>query len=108
MTGRPESNDGKTLEPMMGHGIQAISIEFLIDIDTPMVWRGPMVTQALEQLLKDTRWKNVDYLIVDMPSGTGDIQLTLAQKVPVTGVVIVTTPKDIVLIVVTNGIVKLV
>src|SRR5256886_276461 len=98
IAGRPESRDGKTLEPMMGHGIQAISIGFLIDIDTPMVWRGPMVTQALEQLLKDTRWKDVDYLIVDMPPGTGDIQLTLAQKVPVTGVVIVTTPQDIALI----------
>src|SRR5437762_9362261 len=98
ISGRPESKDGKTLEPMMGHGIQAISIGFLIDIDTPMVWRGPLVTQALEQLLKDTRWKDVDYLIVDMPPGTGDIQLTLAQKVPVTGVVIVTTPQDIALI----------
>jgi ATP-binding protein involved in chromosome partitioning len=98
ISGRPESKDGKTLEPMVGHGIQAISIGFLIDIDTPMVWRGPMVTQALEQLLKDTRWRDVDYLIVDMPPGTGDIQLTLAQKVPVTGVVIVTTPQDIALI----------
>jgi ATP-binding protein involved in chromosome partitioning len=98
ITGRPESKDGKTLEPMVGHGIQAISIGFLIDIDTPMVWRGPMVTQALEQLLKDTRWRDVDYLVVDMPPGTGDIQLTLAQKVPVTGVVIVTTPQDIALI----------
>src|SRR4026209_2127417 len=93
ITGRPESKDGKTLEPMMGHGIQAISIGFLIDIDTPMVWRGPMVTQALEQLLKDTRWKDIDYLIVDMPPGTGDIQLTLAQKVHATGAVIVHTPK---------------
>jgi ATP-binding protein involved in chromosome partitioning len=98
ITGRPESKDGKTLEPMVGHGIQAISIGFLIDIDTPMVWRGPMVTQALEQLLKDTRWRDIDYLVVDMPPGTGDIQLTLAQKVPVTGVVIVTTPQDIALI----------
>jgi ATP-binding protein involved in chromosome partitioning len=98
ISGRPESKDGKTLEPMVGHGIQAISIGFLIDIDTPMVWRGPMVTQALEQLLKDTRWREVDYLVVDMPPGTGDIQLTLAQKVPVTGVVIVTTPQDIALI----------
>jgi ATP-binding protein involved in chromosome partitioning len=98
ITGRPESKDGKTLEPMVGHGLQAISIGFLIDIDTPMVWRGPMVTQALEQLLKDTRWRDVDYLIVDMPPGTGDIQLTLAQKVPVTGAVIVTTPQDIALI----------
>ena len=98
ITGRPESRDGKTLEPMVGHGLQAISIGFLIDIDTPMVWRGPMVTQALEQLLKDTRWRDIDYLIVDMPPGTGDIQLTLAQKVPVTGAVIVTTPQDIALI----------
>src|SRR5258708_29639848 len=88
---------------MIGHGIQAISIGFLIDVDTPMVWRGPMVTQALEQLVKDTRWRDVDYLIVDMPPGTGDIQLTLAQKVPVTGVVIVTTPQDIALIDARNG-----
>jgi ATP-binding protein involved in chromosome partitioning len=98
ITGRPESRDGKSLEPMMGHGIQAISIGFLIDVDTPMVWRGPMVTQALEQLLKDTRWRDLDYLVVDLPPGTGDIQLTLAQKVPVTGAVIVTTPQDIALI----------
>jgi ATP-binding protein involved in chromosome partitioning len=98
IAGRPESKDGKGLEPMMGHGLQAISIGFLIDIDTPMVWRGPMVTQALEQLLKDTRWRELDYLVVDLPPGTGDIQLTLAQKVPVTGVVIVTTPQDIALI----------
>jgi ATP-binding protein involved in chromosome partitioning len=98
ITGRPESQDGKTLEPMMGHGLQAISIGFLIDMDTPMVWRGPMVTQALEQLLKDTRWRDLDYLVVDLPPGTGDIQLTLAQKVPVTGAVIVTTPQDIALI----------
>ena len=98
ITGRPESRDGKTLEPMTGHGIQAISIGFLIDVDTPMVWRGPMVTQALEQLLKDTRWRDVDYLVIDLPPGTGDIQLTLAQKVPVTGAVIVTTPQDIALI----------
>jgi ATP-binding protein involved in chromosome partitioning len=98
ITGRPESKDGKSLEPMNGHGLQAISIGFLIDVDTPMVWRGPMVTQALEQLLKDTHWQGVDYLIVDLPPGTGDIQLTLAQKVPVTGAVIVTTPQDIALI----------
>jgi ATP-binding protein involved in chromosome partitioning len=98
IAGRPESKDGKHLEPMMGHGLQAISIGFLIDIDTPMVWRGPMVTQALEQLLKDTRWRELDYLVVDLPPGTGDIQLTLAQKVPVTGAVIVTTPQDIALI----------
>jgi len=98
IAGRPESKDGKSLEPMEGHGIQAISIGFLIDVDTPMVWRGPMVTQALEQLLKDTRWRDLDYLVVDLPPGTGDIQLTLAQKVPVTGAVIVTTPQDIALI----------
>src|SRR6187455_390935 len=98
IAGRPESKDGKSLEPMEGHGLQAISIGFLIDIDTPMVWRGPMVTQALEQLLKDTNWREVDYLIVDMPPGTGDIQLTLSQKVPVTGAVIVTTPQDIALL----------
>lgn len=98
IAGRPESKDGKHLEPMESHGLQAISIGFLIDIDTPMVWRGPMVTQALEQLLKDTRWRELDYLVVDLPPGTGDIQLTLAQKVPVTGAVIVTTPQDIALI----------
>ena len=96
--GRPESVDGKTIEPMEGHGVQAMSIGFLIEVDTPMVWRGPMVTQALEQLLTETRWREIDYLIVDMPPGTGDIQLTLAQKVPVTGAVIVTTPQDIALI----------
>ncbi len=98
ITGRPESPDGKSMLPMEAHGIQAISIGFLIDVETPMVWRGPMVTQALQQLLNDTRWDDVDYLIVDMPPGTGDIQLTLAQKVPVTGAVIVTTPQDIALL----------
>ena len=98
ISGRPQSNDGKTLEPLEAYGVQAMSIGFLIDIDTPMVWRGPMVTQALEQLLKDTNWREIDYLIVDMPPGTGDIQLTLSQKVPVTGAVIVTTPQDIALI----------
>ena len=98
ITGRPESRDGKTLEPMEGHGIQASSIGFMIDLDTPMVWRGPMVTQALEQLLRDTNWRDLDYLVVDMPPGTGDIHLTLAQKIPVTGAVIVTTPQDIALL----------
>ena len=98
IAGRPESKDGKRIEPMEGHGLQASSIGFLIDMDTPMVWRGPMVTQALEQLLKDTNWRDLDYLVVDLPPGTGDIQLTLAQKVPVTGAVIVTTPQDIALI----------
>jgi ATP-binding protein involved in chromosome partitioning len=98
IAGRPESKDGKRIEPMEGHGLQASSIGFLIDVDTPMVWRGPMVTQALEQLLKDTNWRDLDYLVVDLPPGTGDIQLTLAQKVPVTGAIIVTTPQDIALI----------
>ncbi len=98
ISGRPESRDGKSLEPMEGHGIQAISIGFLIDVDTPMVWRGPMVTQALEQLLRETNWRDLDYLIVDMPPGTGDIHLTLSQKIPVTGAVIVTTPQDIALL----------
>ncbi len=98
ITGRPTSKDGKTMEPMIGHGLQAMSVGFLIDMDTPMVWRGPMVTQALEQLLTETRWSDLDYLVVDLPPGTGDIQLTLAQKVPVTGAVIVTTPQDIALL----------
>ena len=95
---RPVSADGKSMEPLEAYGVQAMSIGFLIDPDTPMVWRGPMVTQALEQLLKETRWRDLDYLIVDLPPGTGDIQLTLAQKVPVTGAVIVTTPQDIALL----------
>ncbi len=96
--GRPESPDGKSMNPMKGHGIEANSIGFLVDQDNPMVWRGPMVTSALEQLLRQTNWSELDYLIVDMPPGTGDIQLTLAQRVPVTGAVIVTTPQDIALI----------
>jgi len=95
---KPESKDGKSIEPIMSYRIQSMSIGYLIDEETPMVWRGPMVTQALEQLLKDTKWKDVDYLIVDLPPGTGDIQLTLAQKVPVTGAIIVTTPQDIALL----------
>jgi len=96
--GRPESTDGKTMEPMENYGVQVMSIGFLVDADNPMIWRGPMVTQALEQLLRQTNWNELDYLIVDMPPGTGDIQLTLSQKVPLTGVVIVTTPQDIALI----------
>ena len=96
--GKPESEDGQNMEPMIGHGLQAMSIGFLIDVETPMVWRGPMVTQALEQLLNNTKWSDLDYLVVDLPPGTGDIQLTLAQRVPVTGAVIVTTPQDIALI----------
>jgi ATP-binding protein involved in chromosome partitioning len=96
--GQPVSKDGKSMEPMSNHGLQAMSIGFMIDgDDSPMVWRGPMVTQALDQLLHQTRWDNLDYLVVDLPPGTGDIQLTLAQKVPVTGAVIVTTPQDIAL-----------
>ena len=98
ITGRPDSLEENTIEPMEGHGLQASSIGFLIEDDAPMVWRGPMVTSALEQLLRQTRWRDLDYLIVDMPPGTGDIQLTLSQKVPVTGAVIVTTPQDIALL----------
>ena len=95
---KPESKDGRTLEPVVSYELQAMSIGFLIDEETPMIWRGPMVTQALEQLLKDTNWKDLDYLIIDLPPGTGDIQLTLAQKVPVSGAIIVTTPQDIALL----------
>jgi ATP-binding protein involved in chromosome partitioning len=96
--GRPESPDGQSMNPMKGHGIEANSIGFLVDQDNPMVWRGPMATSALEQLLRQTNWGELDYLVVDMPPGTGDIQLTLAQRVPLTGAVIVTTPQDIALI----------
>ncbi len=98
ISGQPDSKDGKSLEPMLSYGVQAMSIGFLIDEETPMIWRGPMVTQALEQLFKDTKWRDLDYLIIDLPPGTGDIQLTLAQKVPVSGAVIVTTPQDIALL----------
>ncbi|NRR33969.1 iron-sulfur cluster carrier protein ApbC [Oxalobacteraceae bacterium] len=98
VSGRPETKDGKTMEPLENHGLQVSSIGFMIDPDEPMVWRGPMVTQALQQLLEQTNWRDLDYLIVDMPPGTGDIQLTLSQKVPVTGAVIVTTPQDIALL----------
>ena len=98
VSGRPQSKDGKTLEPMNNYQIQAMSIGFLVDEEAPMIWRGPMVTQALEQLLNDTQWDDLDYLIVDMPPGTGDTQLTLAQKVPVSGSLIVTTPQDIALL----------
>jgi len=94
-SGKPESEDGKSVEPMVNHGVQFISIGLLISEETPMVWRGPMVTQALEQLLRHTHWQGLDYLIIDLPPGTGDIQLTLAQKIPVSGAVIVTTPQDI-------------
>jgi ATP-binding protein involved in chromosome partitioning len=95
---RPESLDGKTMEPLENFGVQVMSIGFLVDKDDAMIWRGPMATQALEQLLRQTNWKDLDYLIVDMPPGTGDIQLTLSQRVPLTGAVIVTTPQDIALL----------
>jgi ATP-binding protein involved in chromosome partitioning len=98
ISGKPESRDGRTMEPLQNYGIQVISIGFMINPDEPMVWRGPMVTQALQQLLEQTNWRDLDYLVVDMPPGTGDIQLTLSQKVPVTGAIIVTTPQDIALL----------
>ena len=98
ISGRPETTDGKTMEPMENHGLQVSSIGFMINPDEPMIWRGPIVTQALQQLLTQTNWRDLDYLIVDMPPGTGDVQLTLSQKVPVTGAVIVTTPQDIALL----------
>ncbi|MDP3110385.1 iron-sulfur cluster carrier protein ApbC, partial [Hydrogenophaga sp.] len=102
--GRPESADGQTMEPLENYGVQVISIGFLIDRDEAMIWRGPMATQALEQLLRQTNGKDLDYLIVDMPPGTGDIQLTLSQRVPLTGAVIVTTPQDIALLDARKGI----
>lgn len=102
--GRPESADGQTMEPLENYGVQVISIGFLVDRDEAMIWRGPMATQALEQLLRQTNWKDLDYLIVDMPPGTGDIQLTLSQRVPMTGAVIVTTPQDIALLDARKGI----
>ncbi|QNN71711.1 iron-sulfur cluster carrier protein ApbC [Thermomonas carbonis] len=95
LSGRPDSPDGKAIEPMRAHGIEAMSIGLLVDQDTPMIWRGPMATSALTQLLTDTRWGDLDVLVVDLPPGTGDIQLTMAQKIPVAGAVIVTTPQDI-------------
>jgi len=102
--GRPESLDGKTMEPLENYGVQVMSIGFLVDKDEAMIWRGPMATQALEQLLRQTNWKDLDYLLVDMPPGTGDIQLTLSQRVPLTGAVIVTTPQDIALLDARKGI----
>jgi ATP-binding protein involved in chromosome partitioning len=95
VSGRPDTADGKTIEPKANHGIEVMSIGFMVEEDTPMIWRGPMVTQALQQLLNDTRWGDLDYLVIDLPPGTGDIQLTLCQRVPVSGAVIVTTPQDI-------------
>ncbi len=104
LEGRPQSVDGKNMEPMENYGIQVMSIGFLVPKDEAMVWRGPMATQALEQLLRQTNWRDLDYLIVDMPPGTGDIQLTLSQRVPMTGAVIVTTPQDIALLDAKKGI----
>ena len=101
---RPESEDGKTMEPLENYGVQVMSIGFLVAQDEAMIWRGPMATQALEQLLRQTNWQDLDYLIVDMPPGTGDIQLTLSQRVPMTGAVIVTTPQDIALLDAKKGI----
>ena len=102
--GRPDSEDGQTMEPMENYGVQVMSIGFLVAQDEAMIWRGPMATQALEQLLRQTNWKDLDYLIVDMPPGTGDIQLTLSQRVPMTGAVVVTTPQDIALLDAKKGI----
>ena len=98
ISGKPESEDGKTMEPLENYGVQVMSIGFLVAQDEAMIWRGPMATQALEQLLRQTNWRDLDYLIVDLPPGTGDIQLTLSQRVPMTGAVIVTTPQDIALL----------
>ena len=98
ISGQPESADGKTMAPMENHGVQVMSIGFMVQPDQAMIWRGPMATQALEQLLRQTNWRDLDYLLVDMPPGTGDIALTLSQKVPLTGAIIVTTPQDIALI----------
>lgn len=95
LSGRPDSPDDKSIEPMRAFGIEAMSIGLLVDQDTPMIWRGPMATSALTQLFTDTLWDDLDYLLIDLPPGTGDIQLTLAQKIPVAGAVIVTTPQDI-------------
>jgi ATP-binding protein involved in chromosome partitioning len=95
LSGRPDSPDGKAIEPMRAHGIEAMSIGLMVEQDTPMIWRGPMATSALTQLLEQTLWGDLDYLIIDLPPGTGDIQLTLAQKIPVAGAIIVTTPQDV-------------
>ena len=104
ITGKPDSHDGKTMEPLTNYGVQVMSIGFLVEPDQAMIWRGPMATQALDQLLRQTHWQDLDYLIVDMPPGTGDIQLSLSQRVPITGAVIVTTPQDIALLDAKKGI----
>ena len=95
LSGKPDSPDNKSIEPMRAFGLEAMSIGFLVDAETPMIWRGPMATSALTQLFTDTLWGDLDYLFIDLPPGTGDIQLTLAQKIPVAGALIVTTPQDI-------------
>jgi len=97
-SGRPHSGDGRNLEPVVRYGIKSMSVGYLVDEEQPMIWRGPMVTQALNQLLRGTRWGELDYMIVDLPPGTGDIQLTLCQQIPVSGAVIITTPQDIALL----------
>lgn len=104
VSGKPESTDGKTMEPKLNHGVQVMSIGLLVDQDQAMIWRGPMAVQALEQMLRQTNWSDLDYLLIDLPPGTGDIQLTLSQRVPVTGAVIVTTPQDIALLDAKKGI----
>lgn len=98
VTAPPDMRDKKTLMPVVAHGVQSMSIGYLIEESSPMVWRGPMVSMAVQQLLHDTHWDNVDYLVIDLPPGTGDVQLTLAQKIPITGAVIVTTPQDLALL----------
>ena len=98
ITGKPVSVDGRTLDPMENYGVKVMSIGFLVDEETPMIWRGPMVQSALEQLMRDVNWGDLDVLVVDMPPGTGDVQLTMAQRVPLSGVVIVSTPQDIALL----------
>lgn len=95
LSGRPDSPDGKSIQPLRAHGVEAMSIGLLVEQDTPMIWRGPMATSALTQLLNDTRWDDLDYLFIDLPPGTGDIQLTLSQKIPVAGAIVVTTPQDV-------------
>ena len=104
VNGKPESSDGKTMEPLENYGVQVMSIGLLVNNDQAMIWRGPMATQALEQMLRQTNWKDLDYLIIDLPPGTGDIQLTLSQRVPMTGAVVVTTPQDIALLDAKKGI----
>ncbi|MBI3367859.1 MAG: P-loop NTPase, partial [Burkholderiales bacterium] len=97
VSGRPESEDGKTMEPMQGHGLQVMSIGFLVDEDQAMIWRGPMIDKYLRQFLMAIPWTDIDHMVIDLPPGTGDAQLTLAQTLPLTGAVIVATPQDVAL-----------